>query len=109
MASWPNSCWITEPTQLAKTTNRWAATNGYHAVAGLLLKDPRVSPAANENFAVRRAAKNGHANVTEVLMEDPRVDLSAFDNWALNAAKARGYADVVEVLKRDVRVTNFRP
>jgi hypothetical protein len=39
----------------------------------LLLKDSRVDPSADENYAIRKAYENGHHNVVELLLKDPNV------------------------------------
>jgi hypothetical protein len=41
-----------------------------------LLKDPRINPSANHNYAIRWAGRNGHKEVVQLLLDDPRTDLT---------------------------------
>src|SRR5579871_2143184 len=38
-----------------------------------LLRDNRVDPSAQDNFAIRWSSDNGHAKVVKLLLEDSRV------------------------------------
>ena len=40
-----------------------ASENGHTEVVRLLLTDPRVDPAAEDNCAIRYASRNGHTEV----------------------------------------------
>ena len=37
------------------------------------MKDERVDPSADDNYAIKRSAKNGHLDVVEFLLKDRRV------------------------------------
>ena len=63
-------------------------------VVQLLLQDPRVDPAADNNYAIRWASTNGH----------PRVDPSAENNLAIRLASRQGDFDVIQLLLQDPRV-----
>ena len=54
-----------------------AVENDYVEVVELLLKDERVNPAAEDDYAIGVAAKNGHEKVVELLLKDKRVDPAA--------------------------------
>jgi hypothetical protein len=58
---------------------------GRTTVVERLLADPRVDPAANDNYAIRLASQNGHATVVDVLLADPRVDPAVDDNKTILA------------------------
>jgi len=50
-----------------------ASQNGHLDIIQLLLSDPRVNPADNNNGAIRYASKNGHLDIVQLLLSDPRV------------------------------------
>ncbi len=81
-----------------------AACSGDLAAVDRLLADPRVDPAAGDNFAVRFAALYGHVAVVDRLLADPRVDPAASNNQAVRGAASWGYAAVVDRLLADLRV-----
>ena len=81
-----------------------AAEYGYVQVVERLLKDNRVNPAVDNNYAIRYAAKNGHAKVVEMLLKDKRVNPVVDDNFALIWAVRNGHIKVVELLLKDNRV-----
>ncbi len=78
---------------------------GYHQIVALLLADPRVDPAANDdNIAIQIASMRGHDKVVILLLADPRVDPSALDNKAIRVACENGHREVVALLLADSRV-----
>jgi len=75
----------------------------------ILLKDPRVNPAVNENSQLRSSAlaiasENGHSKVVKLLLADPRVNPAADDNFAIRYASSNGHSEVVKLLLADSRV-----
>ena len=50
-----------------------ASENGHTAVVDLLLKDGRVDPAADDNYAIRWASYYRHTEVVKLLLKDKRV------------------------------------
>ena len=61
---------------------KYCCSKGHFAVVELLLSDPEVNPAADNNYAIRMASENGHRDVVELLLVDERVDPAADDNYA---------------------------
>jgi hypothetical protein len=70
----------------------------------LLLADPRVDPAAGNNFAIRYASRFGSDGAVKLLLADPRVDPTADNNYAIRHASDNGHAGVVKLLLADWRV-----
>jgi ankyrin repeat protein len=68
------------------------------------MSDPRVNPAAQNDYAVRWAARNGHLEVLQFLMSDPRVNPAADDNYAVCWAAQCGHLEVLQFLVSDPRV-----
>jgi len=78
-------------------------------VVALLLKDLRVNPSAQNNWAIRSAARNGQKDVVELLLQDCRVDPSAQNDWAIRWARCYGYQDIVELLEQySYKIDNVR-
>ena len=88
-------------------TLRYASENGHSEVVRELLKDSRVDPSADNNYAIQRASKNGHLEVVRELLKDSRVDPSAYDNCAIKVAREKGYRDIVRELLKDSRVDSL--
>jgi hypothetical protein len=68
-------------------------------VVRLLLSDPRVDPAANENWAIKWAARYGHTEVVRLLLSDERVDPIAQENDAIKQAAENGHDEIVKLLR----------
>ena len=83
---------------------RWASANSYAEVVRLLLADPRVNPAVNNNYPIRWASGEGHAEVVRLLLNDNRVDPAAYNNYAIGLASRNGHTGVVRLLMTDPRV-----
>ena len=66
--------------------------NGHLQVVETLLKDLRVDPSADNQYAIRFAAYNGHLQVVETLLKDSRVDPSANNQYAIRWASHNGSA-----------------
>jgi ankyrin repeat protein len=81
-----------------------ASEYGHASVVQLLLKDPRIDPTADDNYAIRLASLYGHVSVVQLLMNDKRVDPSADNNDAIKLASADGHIAVVQLLLKDKRV-----
>jgi hypothetical protein len=81
-----------------------ASRNGHAAIVKLLLADPRVDPAAENNWAIRNTSFYGHASVVKLLLADLRVDPAAINNDAIRDASDNGHAGVVKLLMADPRV-----
>jgi len=58
-----------------------AAENNNSKVVKILLNDPRVSPEADDNAAVKSALENGHSKVVKLLLSDPRVSLDYLSKY----------------------------
>ena len=70
----------------------------------LLLKDPLVDPAADNNHLIRYASEKGKTEIVRLLLEDPRVNPSADTNYAIRLASQNGHTEVVKMLLEDSRV-----
>ncbi len=83
---------------------QFVSQEGFDAVVGLLLADPRVDPSTQDNEAIRWASKKGHLDVVQLLLADPRVDPSVQDNYAIQWASECGHDAIVRLLLADPRV-----
>jgi ankyrin repeat protein len=81
-----------------------ASRNGHTAVVKLLLADPRVDPAADDNCAILDASSSGYEGVVKQLLTDPRVEPAARGNKAIRCASSCGHVSVVKLLLKDARV-----
>ena len=81
-----------------------SAKNGHTDVVKILLADPRVNPAAQNNDAIRLASQYGHTDIVKILLSDPRVNPNADNNYAIGLASENGHTDVVKILLSDPRV-----
>lgn len=63
----------------------------------LLLKDGRVNPATNENYALMKAVESRNIYLIRALLEDPRVDPAANRNEPLVIAVNEGDANIAIV------------
>ena len=70
----------------------------------LLLKDERVDPSADSNYAIQWTCSNGHVEIVKLLLADERVDPSAGNNYAIREACENGHVEVVKMLLADERV-----
>src|SRR5690606_36616559 len=77
-----NSNWLrlARRTFYPTKTLRYASREGNLEVVQELLKDIRVDPSAEDNFAIRGASSYGHLEVVRELLKDKRVDPSALNN-----------------------------
>jgi ankyrin repeat protein len=64
----------------------------------LLLKNPRVNPAARYNLPIRIASSYGDPEIVRLLLNDPRVNPSDANNVALLNAVISGDLDIVRML-----------
>ena len=78
--------------------------NGNLEFVNLLLKDERVDPSADNNYAIKEASYWGYVEIVKLLLKDKRVDPSAEDNYAIRVASKEGHAEVVKLLLQDKRV-----
>lgn len=69
-------------------------------IVKLLVKDPRVDPSGNKNYAIRMVSKYGHSEVVRILLSDPHVDPSANYCQALQLASLRGRSEIMKYLLR---------
>jgi hypothetical protein len=81
-----------------------AVSGGNAVTVRALLADPRVDPAADNNYAICRASYFGHTEVVRALLADIRVDPAAENNWAIQWASYYGHAMTVRALLADPRV-----
>ncbi|KAI9350659.1 hypothetical protein BDR26DRAFT_929979 [Obelidium mucronatum] len=83
---------------------RWSCRAGYLEAVKLLIKDPRVNPADDNQYAIRCSAEAGEMEVVLLLLQDPRIDPSGKGNYAIRAASTFGKDEIVKVLLADPRV-----
>ena len=81
-----------------------AAKTGNTDKVKLLLTNPEVNPAADNNQPIRRASHNGHTEVVKLLLADSRVNPADANNWAFREASLNGHTEVVKLLLNDNRV-----
>ena len=77
---------------------------GNTEVVKLLLEDPRINPADDNNLAIGLASQNGYIEIVKLLLKDPRVDPSADEDYAIRMSSERGKTEVVRLLLKDDRV-----
>jgi ankyrin repeat protein len=70
----------------------------------LLLKDKRVDPSCQDQFAIRFTSQHGASEFVAELLGDQRVDPSALYNESIRYASKAGHTKVVELLLKDSRV-----
>ena len=70
----------------------------------ILLKDSKVDPRMDKNYAIRVASELGHLRVVKELMDDERVYPGDKDGEAIQIASQNGHALVVRELLKDPRV-----
>jgi ankyrin repeat protein len=83
---------------------QYASANGHKEVVELLLKDRRVNPSVDNNFAIRRASYYGHKEIVEILLKDNRVDPSDMGNEAMWHAQWNSNYEIADLLLKDNRV-----
>jgi ankyrin repeat protein len=67
-------------------------------VISILIKDSRIDPSVDDNYAIRWASGGGYTEIVDLLLKDPRVDPSAEDNDAIRWAYLSGHKNIVEML-----------
>jgi len=72
----------------------------------ILLKDKRVNPADDDNYAIKRASYNGHLEIVKLLLKDKRVNPADDNNYAIIWASENGHLEIVKLLK-DKRVNSL--
>lgn len=70
----------------------------------LVLRDPRVNPAHDNNRAIAVASENGHVEVVRLLLGDSRVNPADNKNEVIQYALTHGHLEVVRLLLTDPRV-----
>ena len=69
-----------------------------------LLKNKKIDPSVQGNWAIRVASLHGYNEIIEMLMEDERVDPTVYDNYAILKAHSYSHDDCVNLLWTDNRV-----
>jgi hypothetical protein len=80
----------------------WAINNDQILAVNSLLKDPRIDPSVNENYAIRYASDNGYKEIVEVLLQDRRVDPAAQNNCAIRWSSCHGHLEIVALLLQGI-------
>lgn len=70
----------------------------------LLLYNPEVNPADDNDYVIRWASDRGHLELVKLLLNDTRVDPADVNNIAIRAASRRGHLEVVKLLLNDKRI-----
>ena len=70
----------------------------------VLLKDPKVNPGSDDNYAIMLASESGRLEMVKLLLKDERVDPSDRGNVSIWAASEKGHLDTVIELLKDERV-----
>ena len=73
-------------------------------VVRILLSDPRVDPAYQNNQAIITAANYGYLEIFKLLLSDPRVNPSDQNNRAVIIAARERRLEIVKLLLKDPRV-----
>jgi hypothetical protein len=79
---------------------------GFTSQISILLKNPRVDPAIEDNRAIRIACAGGHVDALRVLINDSRIDPSSMHNFPLLVASLNGFENIVSILLSDPRVSS---
>lgn len=75
-------------------------------ISKLLLKDKRVDPSRDKNYALKIACKKGMSEIIELLLKDKRIDPSCDNNKCLFLSLKRKNYNIVNLLLSDIRVVN---
>lgn len=82
-----------------KTPKHIARMDDHHLeVMKLLLADPCVDPAANDNYAIRHAVVENNLPSLKLLLADNRVDPTSHGNYVFRHAVMQGYLGIVKLL-----------
>jgi ankyrin repeat protein len=88
----------------SKGVLHWALAKDKILAVISLLKDPRIDPSVEDNFAIRYASQNGYKAIVEILLKDNRVKPEDQHNYAIRWASTNGHKEIVEILLKDSRV-----
>ena len=80
--------------------------NSYYKMIELLLKDKRIDPSGENNWAISYASSLGQYELVKLLLEDKRVSPTAEENYAIKSAYSSRSYNIVELLWKDKRVKN---
>ena len=97
-----------DPSMGASQSVRIAAKRGYIDTLKLLLKDDRVDPTAENNYALKKSAEQDQAESIKLLIQDRRVDPSYSDGSLLYSLVIHNedgkYSEILRTLLLDKRV-----
>lgn len=68
------------------------------------MKENKVEPSVDDNYAIGASAQNGHTEVVKLLLADHRVNPNGRDNFAITASYKNGHIEIVNLLLTDPRV-----
>src|SRR5690242_3602714 len=74
-----------------------------YSIVSTILKDKRVDPSADDNYALRIACQEGFHKIVKLLLRHPNVDPTVRGNICINFASANGHWKVVRLLMQDKR------
>ena len=75
----------------------------------LLLENPEIDPATNNNEAIRVASGRGHTEVVRMLLADPRTNPASNNNYPIRLASKNGHTEIVKLLLADPRTELIAP
>jgi ankyrin repeat protein len=75
-----------------------AAENGHIEEFKLLLSNPEINPATQNDLALIRASKNGHTDIIKLLLNDKRVNPASSGNLSIQYAYNEGHHEIVFML-----------
>jgi ankyrin repeat protein len=81
-----------------------ASSYGSTECVEILLQDPRIDPAVEDNQPFLRACQYNKLETVKVLLNDPRVDPSDNSNAALATAVENRFNEIKQLLLKDPRV-----
>ena len=73
-------------------------------IVKLLMSDPRVNPADQNNQAIVKAAKGGHTETVKLLLSDPRVNPADQHHKAIILASENDHSGIIQLLISDPRI-----
>ena len=90
---------------LLKTTSLKAfIEHGNTSVVRLLLEDPRIDPAFDNNSCMAIAVRNGCLGIVEMFLKDTRINPTSRNNYCIRVSCGKGWYNIVKLLLNDHRV-----
>lgn len=81
--------------------------NNHHDIIKLMLKDSRVDPCRNNNFALKTAATYGFVEILEILLQDARININVDDSSVIKKAAKHNHPEIIKVLLKNAKINRI--